>query len=156
MIAFEAKVMILERVKLMTTKHYRILTAPMALIILALISGCQGSSFSTEDASSVNVGPIDETPVETPGPSQVVTQVSWNIPTTRILGDFLPMSELQGYRVYYGISPGNYMGNIEIQGAQDTSVNITLDRGQTYYIVVRAIDTDGFEGPESNTVTRSL
>lgn len=156
MTSFEAKVMILERVNLMIMQQYRILTAPMALIILTLMSGCQGSSSSTEDASSVNVGPIDETPVETPGPSQAIAQVSWNIPTTRILGDFLPMSELQGYRVYYGTSPGNYMGNIDVQGAQDTSVDITLDSGQTYYIVVRAIDTDGFEGPESNTVTRSL
>lgn len=66
------------------------------------------------------------------------------------------MSEIQGYVLYYGTAPGNYMVSAEITGAQTTQASVTLEKGDTYYFVVRAIDTDGFEGPVSNTVTRTL
>jgi len=61
-------------------------------------------------------------------------------------------SDLSGYRVYYGTSPGNY-----IQGtAQGINAgNVTtwvvngLTRGQRYFFVVTAYDTSGNEGPFS-------
>jgi len=143
----------------------------IVLVVGVLLTGCQSwgggestpssvaistaePSATTESAGAVQSVPIDSS--EPPVANQVTTQISWTIPSTRILGDFLPLSELQGYTIYYGTAPGKYTNSIQIQDAQQTSTGITLDSGQTYYFVVRAIDTDGLEGPESNTVVRTI
>lgn len=143
----------------------------IVLIVSVFLTGCQDLGGSGSEPSSVAISqaepstttdpagtgqtiPADSS--EAPAASQVTTQISWTIPSTRVLGDFLPLSELQGYTVYYGTAPGNYTNSIQIQDPQQTSAGITLDSGQTYYFVVRAIDTEGFEGPESNTVVRTI
>jgi hypothetical protein len=110
-----------------------------------------GSTTGTDTTTGTGTTTGTET-----SPNYVTTQISWTIPTTRILGDALSMSELSGYRVYYGSAPGNYPDSILIEDAQQTSADITLESNQTYYFIVRAIDTDGFESPESNVVTRAL
>lgn len=89
-------------------------------------------------------------------PNYVSTTISWTIPTTRILGDPLSLSELKGYNIYYGTAPGNYTDSIAVEDAQQTSTSVTLQSGQTYYFIVEAIDTDGNPSPESNVITRSL
>lgn len=138
----------------------------LAILISLLLAGCQDSG-SVENLSGVVTTPVETPtggtgdpvstePSGTTNPDMVTTEISWSIPSTRILGDFLPLSELQGYRIYYGEAQGNYSNTIAIDGAQETNANVTLESGKTYYFIVRAVDTDGFEGPESNTVTRTL
>lgn len=141
---------------------------PALLIVLVVswfLTGCQDMGGGGSSPSSVAIYPADPAGAgqsvptdssEAPAAKQVTTQISWTIPTTRILGDFLPLSELQGYNIYYGTAPGKYPNSIQIQDAQQTSAGITLESGQTYYFVVRAIDTEGLEGPKSNTVVRTI
>lgn len=124
-------------------------SALVALFALAMLSGCQGGGSSDQN----NLGGVTVNP---PASNLVDTQISWTIPTTRIQGDFLPMSEIKGYEVYYGTEPGQYSDSVSIDDAQQTSADFSLESGETYYFVVRAIDTDDLEGPESNIVSRSI
>lgn len=128
----------------------------LILMVGFLLSGCQGGASDQSSLNGVTVTPVDPTPDTPPSSDLVSTYVSWTIPATRILGDFLPMSEIKGYRVSYGTSPGNYTDSIIVDDAQQTRADFTVESGVTYYFVVRAIDTAGLEGPESNIVVRSV
>lgn len=128
----------------------RLNTFTLTIMFAILLTGCQGGGSEPSQSNGVAITPND------PGSDTALAQISWTIPATRILGDSLSLSEIQGYKLYYGTAPGNYSGSAEITGAQTTQATVTLDSGDTYYFVVRAVDTNGLEGPESNTVTRTL
>ena len=56
-----------------------------------------------------------------------------------------------GYRLYYGISSGNYTQNTDVgNGTTVTITNLTV--GYTYFFVVRAYNAFGLESPTSNVV----
>lgn len=128
----------------------------LILMVGILLSGCQGGSSDQSSLSGVSVTPADPAPGAPSSSDLVSTQISWTIPSTRVLGDFLPMSDIKGYRVSFGTAPGNYTNSIIVSDAQQTSADFTVASGETYYFVVRAIDTAGLEGPESNIVVRSV
>jgi predicted phage tail protein len=132
---------------------YRRISVALILLLGVLLSGCQGGASSDQSSTSG----VSVTPVEcTAGSDCVNTQISWTIPTTRVLGDFLSMSEIKGYRISFGTTPNNYTNSIIVSDAQQTIADIQVKSGSTYYFVVRAIDTAGLEGPESNIVERSV
>jgi predicted phage tail protein len=77
--------------------------------------------------------------------------LSWNAPTTG--------TNLSGYRVYYGTSPGTYQQS----SGQGISVgNITsytvigLSHGTRYYFAVTAFDTSGNESTFSNEAFKDI
>lgn len=135
-------------------KMIRALIVILTLAIGLVLTGCHDSSSGDSSLGSVTITPVEP---DAPAASVTVnTQISWSIPTTRVLGDFLPLSEIKGYKISYGTSPGSYSDTIIVDGAQQTSADVVLQSGEVYYFVVRAIDTEGLEGPESNTVVRDV
>ena len=66
--------------------------------------------------------------------------LAWDATTTKTDGSPLADTDLAGYRVYYGTSPGTYTQSIYVGNV--TSYTLTgLVPGQIYYITVAAIDT---------------
>ncbi|GKS58197.1 hypothetical protein YTPLAS18_17240 [Nitrospira sp.] len=61
-------------------------------------------------------------------------------------------SDLQGYRVYYGTSSGNYTTNVDVGNVTSYTVN-GLTTGFTYYFAIRAMDTSGNLSGYSNQAT---
>lgn len=61
-------------------------------------------------------------------------------------------SDLQGYRVYYGTSNGNYTTNVDVGNVTSYTVN-GLSTGFTYYFAIKAMDTSGNLSGYSNQVT---
>lgn len=59
-----------------------------------------------------------------------------------------------GYRVFYGPSPGNYIGNVDVGTA--VTYRAAVPAGTTYYIVVRAYNTGGQLGPPSNELSTTV
>jgi len=56
-----------------------------------------------------------------------------------------------GYRLYYGTSSGNYSDTVDVGGT--TGYTLTgLDEKLTYYLVVRAYDSDGESGNSNELV----
>ena len=82
--------------------------------------------------------------------------VSWTAPSKRTSGTPMPLSELAGYKIYYGTSLGNYPGIIDI--SDNTSTTYTLKglvTNTSYYFVVTSYDVLGKEGAHSNVVVRT-
>jgi len=79
--------------------------------------------------------------------------LAWDAPTTN--ADGTPLTDLAGYMVYYGNSPGNYSQNMNVDNVTTYTVNNLTD-GLTYYFAVTAYDTSGNESGYSNELSKTL
>ncbi len=86
-----------------------------------------------------------------PPPTFSVT-LSWDPPTTNT--DGTPLTDLAGYRVYYGNSPGSYSYSIDV-GNVTTFTLSNLTSG-TYYFAVTAYNSSGIESGFSNEVSKTF
>jgi hypothetical protein len=75
----------------------------------------------------------------------------WTAPTTNTDGS--PLTDLAGYRLYYGNSSGSYSHYIPLD-TETTYTFTSLDNG-TYYFVVTALNSLGVESNTSNQVSRT-
>ena len=76
--------------------------------------------------------------------------LSWTAPTTN--EDGTPLTDLGGYRLYYGIAPGIYSVTLDV-GNVTTSI-VELPPDVRYYFAVTAYDTGGNESAFSNEVSK--
>ena len=113
-----------------------------------LISACGGGSSAS--ISSAGDG----------GQASSVTgtaTVSWVMPSERTDNSPLPVSEIAGYKIYYGLSEAILDNSIQIN---DSSVNLytinTLTVGNTYYFAVVVIDNAGIESSLSNIAQKTI
>jgi hypothetical protein len=111
--------------------------------IASLLSGC------------IDPGP-DPTSISTRKASDVsrTATVSWDAPTTNNNGT--PLTDLAGYRIYYGSSPENLSHTVKITtvGLQ-TYVIDDLEAG-TWYFAVRAVATNGTESTLSDIAAKTI
>ncbi len=79
--------------------------------------------------------------------------LSWDPPVTNEDGS--PLTDLAGYKIYYGTTSGNYTNSIDV-GNVTTYTVINLTEGLTYFFVVSAYDTLGNESDYSNEVSKKI
>ncbi len=84
------------------------------------------------------------------GSSGGTISLSWEAETTNADGSSL--TDLAGYRIYYGTSPGVYTESVDV-GNETTYTLIGLNRGQTYYVALTAYDTSLNESEFSTEVS---
>ena len=93
-----------------------------------------------------------------------VSTLNWTAPTTRTDGTPLAPTEIQEFRVYYGVDIG---GNPLVVGPDyadftgENAAEITLDltpRAEPYVIsfAITTVDTDGLQSELSETVTKTF
>lgn len=80
--------------------------------------------------------------------------LSWIAPTARENGALLALSELAGYRIYYGTSANNTNSMIEVPDGSVTGHTITGLTSGTYYFRASVYDTAGVESPQSGVVSK--
>lgn len=78
--------------------------------------------------------------------------VTWEAPTTNEDGS--PLTDLAGYKVYYGTDSNSYQSVVDVGDVLTYSL-IGLDEG-TYYIAVTAYDTSANESDYSNEVSKVI
>ena len=115
---------------MMKNINFRVQAKFFALLIftLLLVAGCGGGGDNGSSDGTIKIG--------------------WE-PNTE--------SDLAGYRVYYGTSPGAYFNPIDVgmgtpSGGLITATLINLSKGQVYCIAVTAYDTYNLESGFSNEV----
>jgi hypothetical protein len=110
-----------------------------------LISVSDGTSTSTLPAFAITVAmPVTRT-----------ATLNWTPPTQNMDGS--PITNLAGYKVMYGSSPGQYSQALSVPVATVTSVAIeALEAGRTWYFTVKAVNTSGVESDFSNEVSKLL
>ena len=81
-------------------------------------------------------------------PTYTVT-LAWTAPTTNADGS--PLTDLAGYRVYWGVMPGDHPNSVDV-GLTTTHVMTeqVLLSDTRYYFAVTAVDDSGLESDKSN------
>jgi hypothetical protein len=80
--------------------------------------------------------------------------VSWTPPTTNTDGS--PLTNLAGYKVYWGTALGNYPNSVTLNGAGLTSYVVTNLTPGTWYFVATALNSNGVESTFSNVGSKTI
>lgn len=106
---------------------------------------------STNDGTSANTNTSDETSERTD------IKLSWVAPTQREDNTGISLSEIAGFKVYYGTVQGLYPGNVIINDGSAVDYTLTsLPIDNTYYFVITTLDTEGRESQHSAEVVTSI
>ena len=122
----------------------RLTTKIFILFIVLQMSACSTEESST--AAGQNSGTSAATDIK----------LSWIPPAEREDNSPIQMSEIAGYKVYYGTAEGLYPSSVLINDGYSegyTFTNLPID---TYYFVITTLDTEGRESQYSPEVVVSI
>jgi hypothetical protein len=80
--------------------------------------------------------------------------LSWTPPTLN--SDGSPLTNLAGYRVYWGPAAGTYTSSVTLNNAGLSSYVVANLVSGTHYFVVTALNTSGVESPFSNVASKVI
>ena len=113
-----------------------------------VISATDGKSTASLPAFSIQVNAAS-------AQTGTVT-LSWTAPTKRADGTPLSLADINGYRIHYGKSAGDYTGHVNLaDGTAQQVTLIDLPLG-TYYLVMTTYDVVGLESGYSSAVTKNV
>lgn len=75
--------------------------------------------------------------------------IDWVAPVARTDGSALSLSDIAGYKVYYGKASGDYSNSLEVKDSSSQSTTVPVTSGP-YYFVITCLDTLGHESIYSN------
>lgn len=82
--------------------------------------------------------------------------LNWTAPVARADGSPLSLADIDGYRIYYGTSAGNYSTSVDITDGSRTSVTVTGVPAGSYHVVMTTYDTSGVESVYSPEVLKTV
>jgi len=85
-----------------------------------------------------------------------VLTLNWSAPSTRTDGEPLSLSEIDGYRVYYGKHKGEYIKGVDIKDGTAQSATVTGVPFGAYYVVMTTYDANGIESGYSAAVKKTV
>ena len=133
------------------TLHRVLAFVALLFFVVILFVGCGGGVSSTPLQETNTSGSGSGSGSGT-GTSTGSAVLSWATPTTNTNGT--PLTNLAGYKVYYGTTPGTYT-SIDVGNVNSYQVN-DLTNGQTYYFAVTDYDSNGIESDYSTVVSKTI
>jgi Putative Ig domain len=82
--------------------------------------------------------------------------LNWEAPVTRADGTPLSLADINGYRIHYGKSAGDYTSHVELADGTAQQVTLTDLPLGTYYLVMTTYDVTGLESGYSSEVTKNV
>jgi hypothetical protein len=113
-----------------------------------VISVMDGTYTTSLPAFSITVNPA---PVQTGSMT-----LGWVAPVTRSDGTPLSLSDINGYRIYYGTTAGAYTNNFDVTDGTATTSTITNLPVGTYYVAMTTYDSAGMESAKSTQVIKTV
>jgi len=81
--------------------------------------------------------------------------LNWTAPVARADGTPLSLADIDGYRVYYGSSQGNYPNSIDVTDGAAVSTTVSNVPAGNYYVVMSTYDMNGLESAQSSVVIKT-
>ena len=148
--------------------YKKILSILFVSLLITSLAGCGGGS-STQTISTNTGSPTGGGNTGTgggtggtggsggSGGSSGTGTLAWNAPTLNT--DGTPLTDLAGYKVYYGQTSHNYSASINVGKATSVSlatISSAISTPGIYYIAVTAYDASGLESGYSNEVSKNF
>ncbi|MBT8123160.1 MAG: fibronectin type III domain-containing protein [Gammaproteobacteria bacterium] len=155
----------------MRNSTHNVISRASLLIVLALgLAACGGGGSggvdSTGSSSLATSGSSGSTASNSSTSSSGSTassssrtgnfSLSWTAPTTRADGSPISLADIDGYRIYYGTSKGNYPQKVNLINGTATSATVKNLPVGTYYLRMTTYDSAGRESARSPEVTKSV
>jgi hypothetical protein len=119
---------------------------------IPLVLGSNMIAVTATDASGASS--TDQLTVNRESESTGAATISWNPPTERTDGS--PLTDLSGYRIYYGRMSETYDYEIEIDNPGVATYVVEGLVPGDWYFVAAAIDSNGMKSDYSNEVVRKI
>ena len=129
----------------------RFTKALLITIIVAQTVACGGGSGSGGGNSSSGNNVSDSVVV----PTGSVT-LGWTAPTTRADGTPLSLADIDGFRIYYGESAGDYTDSVEVADGTAQTVTVNDIPVGTYHVAITAFDANGSESGFSSEIPMTV
>jgi hypothetical protein len=132
------------------------------LLASTLLGGCNHAATTSGAAAQpgsaiAQTAPATQTQTPTPGPvvkAAKSVEVSWSAPTANTDGSAL--TNLAGYRVYYGTAPNTLNQSLDVPSAGATDFVIQGLKTGLWYFAVVAYTNTGLESTHSSVVSKSI
>ena len=108
----------------------------------------QITACSTEELAEI----LSEATEPTATPTVLDVSLSWTAPAEREDDQPMLLSDIAGYKVYYGTTQGNYNDSVNINDGTATGHTFKDFASGTYYFVVTTYDVDGRESEYSTPI----
>ena len=130
------------------------ITPILITIMMALtISACSTDEDTTVATTAyVNSETNDDTNNVDETNTTANIDLSWVAPVEREDNGPIALSEIAGYKIYYGSTQGQYPNNITINDGSAVGYTFQNFTAGTYYFVITTIDTEGRESEFSAEV----
>jgi hypothetical protein len=117
-----------------------------------LIQGSTGNNSNTQPQDTKNSNTKSpDTKVDTGS-----FDLKWTAPVSRKDGSPLSLSDINGFKVYYGKSKGKYTHYIDVSNGTAQKVKVKDVPVGTYYVVMTTYDSDGRESGYSYSITKTV
>lgn len=129
----------------------------VTVIVTGALAGCGGGGSSSSVSSTGSSPPVtsqSSTPAPSPTSTAGAATLSWAAPDQNTDGS--PLTNLAGYRIYYGTSANTLDQVIEINTIGITEYVIDNLTAGTYYFSIRAYNSVGLESALSNIVSDTI
>ena len=124
--------------------------AGIFVLVACVLAGCGQGSTSVSTAT----GPSTTASTSPPPPPSGNATLSWQAPTTNT--DGAALTDLAGYRIYYGTSAGNLSDTIQLTGVGLQTYVIDNLASGTWYFAVTAVASTGVESALSDIVSKTI
>ena len=125
----------------------RFTKALLITIIVAQTVACGGGGGGSGGNSSSGNNVSDSVVV----PTGSVT-LGWTAPATRADGTPLSLADIDGFRIYYGESAGDYTDSVEVADGTAQTVTVNDIPVGTYHVAITAFDVNGSESGFSSEI----
>lgn len=136
-----------------------LIRALLSASLIGVLAACGGNSSGVTGTTSSVSGTSSSGTTgggggATGGTTTGSITLQWTAPVTRSDGTPLQLSEISGYRVYYGTSPGNYPNSIKITNGSLQSATLNGIPVGSYYVAMTTLDTSGLESSYSAAIVK--
>jgi hypothetical protein len=136
---------------------FRVLQAvSLSIVLTACNSSSSGVATTFPTSSTSTVSGTGSTSSGSPSTSTTTGSMTlqWTAPVARTDGTPLSLSDIAGYHVHYGTSPGNYTNHIDINNGSLQSVTLKGLPVGTYYVAMSTYDVSGLESQYSASIAK--
>ncbi len=128
----------------------------MAIGLILMIAGCGGGGSGGSEGSGSTSTVSDSTGTDDTGTNLTGTaSLTWDAPSTNADGTIL--TDLAGYKIYYGTESGNYTEVRNVENVTTVPIDELPDiQSGIWYFAVTAYDTSGNESDYSNEVNTEI
>ncbi|TMH09443.1 MAG: fibronectin type III domain-containing protein [Betaproteobacteria bacterium] len=131
----------------------------MAALLLCACGGGNGGAGATDATETAQSkggtrGAPTSTTTTTTVTGSATATLAWSAPQTNADGS--AMTQLAGFRIYYGTAHGDYSRMISVDSASTLSYTIQNLAPGTYYMVVAAVDVNNNESLPSPEASKTV